>query len=106
MPFILFSVSIGDQPNPRVLSADARAVAAAPDLSVDEEADDPGGITRADIADGDIRPVGTFEPGAEVYVESPDHEDVLDDTDETTEAETHIWWRAVILPPDVSEVLG
>ena len=103
MPLVQFSVSFDDKPKPRVLAAEARAVAAEPYLSVDEEAGDPGGVTRADIADGDIRPLGTFEDGAEVYVESPDPTDALDDTDESTDAETHIWWRAVILLPEVAE---
>ena len=104
MPFILFSVSFDDQRNPRVLAAEACAVRAEPYLGVDEEAGDPGGITRADVSDGDIRALGTFDDGGEADVESPELEDVLDNTDESAEAETHIWWRAVILPPDVSEV--
>ena len=57
-----------------------------------------GGITRADIVDATMMaPLSSFPVAAEVYVESEDAGDVLDDTDETTERQTRIWWRATVV---------
>jgi hypothetical protein len=71
---------------------------------VDEESGNPGGITTGDIKEGDIRPLGSFMTGSEVYVESDDPEDCLDDTDEESQRKTHIWWLAEIslAPPALS----
>jgi hypothetical protein len=82
-------------PMPTWLDADVRAVSAEPFAFVDAG---QGGITQGDIDDQTlIAPLSTFPVGAEVYVESEDVSDVLDDTDTTTERDTHIWWRATIL---------
>jgi hypothetical protein len=60
-----------------------------------------GGITCSDIADeSTIKTLAEFESGTEVYIESEDAEDCLDDTDTTTEAATRIWWRATVLGPE------
>ena len=96
MPLLLFNVSF-DRPNPRVISADTPAVPAEPYSAVDDAAGNPGGITRADIQDQDIRPVGCFQDGDEVLVESDDPDAVLDDTDTETAALTRIWWRATVI---------
>jgi hypothetical protein len=70
------------------------AVVAAPYAHLDEG---HGGISRVDVGDADIEPVGAFEKGGEVYVESTDPTDVLDTSDEESERLTHIWWRATVL---------
>ncbi|MFI5297301.1 MAG: hypothetical protein ACHREM_04325 [Polyangiales bacterium] len=93
MALVLFTAAF-DRPNPRPLPGDPRAVPAAPYAHVDDEAGNPGGITRADVADEFIRALSGFEDGAEIFVESDDDGDVLDDE----EAEgTRIWWRAVVV---------
>ena len=56
-----------------------------------------GGIVRADIGTDDIRTLADFGPGDEIFVESEDPTDCLDDTDVATEIESHIWWQAVIV---------
>jgi hypothetical protein len=70
------------------------AVRAEPYLHLDEE---HGGISRVDVGDADIEPVGIFMKGVEVYVESTDATDVLDTSDDESERLTRIWWRATIL---------
>jgi hypothetical protein len=52
-----------------------------------------------DIASEDIKTLGSFKIGDEVFVESDDPTDVLDDTDAQTEAMTRIWWRARLVAP-------
>jgi hypothetical protein len=76
------------------LAPTARAVRAEPYLHLDEE---HGGISRVDVADADIEPVGVFMKGVEVYVESTDPTDVLDSSDDESERLTRIWWRATVL---------
>jgi hypothetical protein len=70
------------------------AVRAEPYLHLDEQ---HGGISRVDVADADIEPVGVFMKGVEVYVESTDPTDVLDTSDDESERLTRIWWRATVL---------
>jgi hypothetical protein len=96
MPLVAFTVTFGDQANPRVIPADAHAVPAELYARVDDDAGNPGGITRGDIAGDDIRALGEFEDGADVYVEA-EADDVLDDADEETTLASRIWWRARIL---------
>jgi len=50
MPLVAFTVTFGDQANPRVIPADAHAVPAELYARVDDDAGNPGGITRGDIA--------------------------------------------------------
>jgi hypothetical protein len=75
------------------LDGSVAAALAEPYAAIDEG---QGGITRSDIKDEDIKTLDTFEPGAEVFVESEDPEDILDDTDRESEVATRIYWRAVI----------
>ncbi len=82
-----------NDPNEVWLDGSALAVAAEPYDALDEG---QGGITRGDITDGDLKTLADFEAGAEVFVESADADDVLDDTDEATERDTRIFWRAII----------
>lgn len=96
MPLVLFDANFSEH-NPRVLPADARAVPAEPYVHIDDEAGNPGGVTRADLADDTIRPLGSFEDGAEVFIEGVADDDVLDDTDAETAAATRIWFRAAVL---------
>jgi hypothetical protein len=93
MPLVLFSVSF-DQRNPRDLPADARAVRAEPYLALD---DGQGGLTAAEVDPHEVERLDAFELGADLYVESSDPEDALDDTDEETERLTRIWWRASLV---------
>jgi hypothetical protein len=95
MPLLEFVVTF-DPRNPRVLPCDTLAVAAGRYLRVEEDAGDPGGIVRADIAGDDIRALGEFEDGDDVYVEG-DAEDVLDDADDETSTASRIWWRGRVV---------
>ena len=54
-------------------------------------------MTRADLYDEHIRPLESFSPGDEVFVESDVPSDVLDDSTDETERATRIFWRAVIV---------
>ncbi len=84
-------------PIPTWIDGSVRAVPAEPFQDVD---DGQGGITRADIVDGAmIGPLDTFGAGAEVYVESEDVTDCLEDETAEAERSSHIWWLAKILPP-------
>jgi hypothetical protein len=86
-------------PVPTWLDGSVRAVAAAPFQDVD---DGQGGITRADIVDETmVLPLDTFPTGAEVYVESEDATDSLFDETPEAERDSHIWWRAEILPREM-----
>ena len=93
MPFVMILMPVGRE-TPRLLPSDVRAVGAEPYLALEEAHGNPGGLTRADLLDNDIRPLGSFEDGDEIYVESDDPTDVLDDTDDDTIAATRVWWRA------------
>jgi hypothetical protein len=91
---IRYARSAEDDPSEVWIDGSVLAVGAEPYAELDEG---QGGITRGDIKDGDLRALGTFEPGAEVFIESDDPTDVLDDTDTTTEQQTKIFWRAVLV---------
>ena len=69
------------------------AVPAGPYVDLDEG---QGGITRADVREDDVHPLGSFTRGDELFIESDVLDDVLDDTDEATARETRIWWRASV----------
>ena len=85
---------------PTWLDPSVRAVPAAPFDGVDEG---QGGITTRDIIDADmVAQLGSFAPGSEVYVESEDVTECLDDETVETEQTTRIWWLAVVLPPEAS----
>ena len=88
-----FDATFGDQPNPRPIDGGARAVPADPYAALD---DGQGAVIRDDLEGEDIRTLGLFDAGDEVFVESADP----DDTDDETSAATRIWWRGTI----VSEV--
>lgn len=64
---------------------------------MDDDAANPGGVTRADIRAEGVRRLGEFEDGQEVYVESDATDDVLDDTDDDTAMASRIWWRGRVL---------
>jgi hypothetical protein len=70
-----------------------RAVRAELYAGVDEG---QGGVTFGDLKKEDIGTLVGFDPGAKVIIESHESDDVLDDTDPTTERDTRIWWRATI----------
>ena len=82
-----------NDPNEVWLDGSALAVAAEPYVDLDEG---QGGITRGDIMDADLKALADFEPGAEVFVESDDPNDVLDETDTATERASKIFWRGRI----------
>ena len=90
MPRVAFTVSL-EMPNPREVDPGLPAVPAAPYVHLDDEAGNPGGVTRADLAGASPQPIGSFQVGVEVFVQS---EDVLDDADPET---TRIWWRGTII---------
>jgi len=80
---------------PTWLDPSVRAVSAAPFAAVDEG---QGGISAGDIIDPEmVAPVGSFAAGSEVYVESEDVTDCLDDETVESEQVTHIWWLARIM---------
>lgn len=84
-----------DRRNSQPLPDDTPAVAAAVYAHLDDEAGNPGGIMRIEINPADIQPLGNFDVGAEVFVES-EPEDVLDDMEPEA---TRIWWRGTITEP-------
>lgn len=79
------------------LDGSVRAVRAETYADLD---DGQGGVTRADLKTDDILTLDQFALRDDVFVESDDPTDVLDDTDIATEVETRIWWRAVIVGPE------
>jgi hypothetical protein len=80
-----------------MIPADARAVLATADyIEIEQEDGDPGGITHAEVDDADIRPLGEFQDGQEVYVEG-EAGDVLDDTSAERAAATRMWGRAKLI---------
>ena len=93
MPLIAIAVHSNDPTPHRVVPADIRAVPAAKYALYEEAAGNPGGITRGELADDDIRALSTYEDGEAVYMEG-DPGEVLDD--EQGEA-TRIWWRARLI---------
>ena len=94
MPLVLFDIAF-DPRNPRVLPCDARAVPAGPYAGSEDDAGNPGGVTRSEIRAVDIRCLGEFEDGSEVYVEG-DVEDAVHDEDDATTLATRVWWRATV----------
>ena len=91
MPRILYDVSEGTPP-PREVSGETRAVRAAPYVQLDDEAGNPGGVTRADLDEPDIQTLGDFRIGDEVFVEG-DPDETLDPDDPE---QGRIWWRATV----------
>jgi hypothetical protein len=84
-------------PSPTWVDSETRAVPAEPFANVDEG---QGGITFGDISDETmIAPLAAYAAGAEVYVESEDMTECLDDDTSDAERSSHIWWRAKILGP-------
>jgi hypothetical protein len=80
-------------PRPTWLPGDARAVRAGPYVRLDNG---QGGVVRGDINVEDIQHLAAFTAGEEVFVESEDEADVLDDTDDRMADDTRIWWRASV----------
>lgn len=54
-------------------------------------------VTREEIHERDVQPLGAFPIGSELFVESRDGRDSLDDTDAESTARTRIWWRVEIV---------
>lgn len=85
-------------PMPTWVDGSLRAVPAEPFIDTDSG---EGGITLGDITDETmIAALDTFPADAEVYVESDDASDCLDDSDEEIEKNTHIWWLGTVLAPE------
>jgi hypothetical protein len=81
-------------PLPTWLDGSVRAVPTEPYDDID---DGQGGITARDIVDdASIARLDAFPVGADVYVESDDVTDCLEDETVETEAATRIWWLATI----------
>ena len=99
VPLVLFDVSYRRQ-NPSHVEPDARAVSAERYGYVDDDAGNPGGITRAEIGEGDIRQLSEFGDATEVFVESEDPDDVLDDEDPNG---SRIWWRGTTLTGNLAD---
>lgn len=92
MPTVIFNVSF-EKPNPREIGPEPLAVPAAAYAHLDDEAGNPGGIMRIEINPADIRPLGQFLVGDEVFVQG-DANDVLDDDEPEA---TRIWWRGTVI---------
>jgi hypothetical protein len=84
----------GDDPTPRSISENARAVPAEPYRDVDN---DCGGITAMDVRPEDVRRLGEFGPGQEVFVEGDDPDHAWERETEEGRRNTRIWWRAVVV---------
>jgi hypothetical protein len=92
---VVFKRFAEPDPIPTWLDGSVRAVPAESFADVDQG---QGGITRGDIIDDAmIAALDTFPFGVEVYIESEDTTDCLDDETPETEQSSHIWWRATVL---------
>jgi hypothetical protein len=92
MPTVIFNISF-EKPNPRDLDPEPPAVPAARYAHLDDEAGNPGGIMQGEIDPADIRTLGQFQVGDEVFVQG-DAADVLDDDEPDA---TRIWWRGRVI---------
>jgi hypothetical protein len=78
------------------LDESTRAVLlAGPYVDVDR---DGGAIAFMEIRPQDVKRLGEFSPGDEVCVESDDPTHAYDSETEDARRNTHVWWRAEILP--------
>lgn len=82
------------------LPEDTLAVAARLYPELDDESG-PGGTTRGELRDADIKTLGQLVADGErvFYVESDDPSDVLFDDDEQAERESRIWWKVELAEP-------
>lgn len=90
---IRYTLMADENPTVVWLDGGTSAVAVEPYAHLDEG---QGGITRGEIRTEDIKTLGEFAPGNEVFVEADDPQDVLDNTDADTERDSKIFWRARI----------
>lgn len=87
---------VDDDPTSNCLDESTRAVPCSKRYA---EIDNEGGaITFMDVRPEDVRPLGEFSPGDEVFVESDDPNDVFDGETDGARRNTHLWWRATVLP--------
>ena len=91
---VRYVVEFPSDDRPRELSPNTRAVLAESCAEYDVG---QGGVTFEEIDPGDVRALGTFAIDSELFVESPNVSDCLDDMDDDTAARTRIWWRAVVV---------
>ena len=94
MPIVIFDVAYYEKTNPDHVERDARAVSGTTYNDLDNDAGNPGGITRDQISEADIRTLGEFAVGTEVFIEGEPREN-LDDADET--GGSRIWWRGTVV---------
>jgi hypothetical protein len=55
-----------------------------------------GAITYMDVRPRDVKPLGEFSSGDEVFIESDDTSHAFDSETEYARRNTHVWWRAKI----------
>jgi hypothetical protein len=56
-----------------------------------------GGMTAEEVDVDEVASLITFPLGSELFVESGDPNDVLDNATEETAAQSRIWWRIMIV---------
>jgi hypothetical protein len=56
-----------------------------------------GAITFMDLRPEDVKSLGEFSRGDEIFVESGDHTDAFDRETEAATRNTHVWWRATVI---------
>jgi hypothetical protein len=96
VPAVRYLVDFPNDDRPTELPGDTRAVMASAYAWCDIG---QGGVTAEEIDLADVAAIITYPVGSELFIESADPTDCLDDADATTVAATKIWWRAVVEPP-------
>ena len=91
---VRYVVEFPNDDRPTELPSDTRAVFAE---SCAEYDIGQGGVTFEEIDPDDVRPLATFPLGSELFIESSNPSDCLDDTDDETAAQTRIWWRVIVV---------
>jgi hypothetical protein len=90
MSTVRYLVEVPNDDRPTTLPGATRAVLAQSCAAYDLG---QGGVTADEIDAAHVAALITFPVGSELFVESSD---CLDETDETTEAASRIWWRVVV----------
>ena len=95
MPTVRYLVEFPKDDRPRELPGDTRAVLAETCAEYDIG---QGGVTFEEVSPEDVAPLSAYPNGSELFVESPNASDCLDDsTEDDSAVRTRIWWRAIVV---------
>jgi hypothetical protein len=96
VPAVRYLVDFPNDDRPTELPGDTRAVMASAYAWCDIG---QGGVTAEEIDLADVAAIITYPLGSELFVESDNPDDCLDDTNGATAAATRIWWRVITESP-------